>query len=156
LGGGDRLKFSDVIVAVATLVVVAALLEAVFVAVFIPMISHAGFDVAGILSTLVASLIVGYLFALKIQEESRVRTIGSIVVLSTVVLMFALMALLANPLVSPAIKDALASIFSTGGWTNYDWAVGIFMVVAVNVIYALVFGFIGLYAGSMLKKPKKT
>jgi hypothetical protein len=148
------LKFADVVTAVATLIVIATLLDCVFVAIFIPLTSYKGFDVAGILSTLLASLIVGYLFALKIQEESRMRTIGSIVVLSTVVLMFAVMALLANPLVSPAIKDVLSSAFSTGGWTNYDWAIGIFMVVAVNVIYALVFGFIGLYVGSMLRKPK--
>jgi hypothetical protein len=150
------LKFGDVVTAVASLVVIAALLDSVLLAVFIPMISHAGFDVAGILSILVASLIVGYLFALKIQEESRVRAIGSIVVLSAVVLMFFVMALLADPLVSPAIKDALSSIFSTGGWTNYDWAVGTLAVVAMNVVYALVFGFIGLYAGSMLRKPKKS
>jgi hypothetical protein len=150
------LKFGDVIVATASLAVIAALLDCVFAAIFIPMISHTGFDVAAILSTLVASLIVGYLFALKIQEESRMRAIGSIVVLSTVVLMFAVMALLANPLVSPAIKDALASVLSTGGWTNYDWAVGIFLLVCVQDIFILVFSFIGLYAGSMLRKPKKT
>lgn len=29
------------------------------------------------------------------------------------------------------------------------------MIVALNVVIALVFGFIGLYAGSILKKPKK-
>jgi len=26
----------------------------------------------------------------------------------------------------------------------------------LNIVFALVFGFIGLYAGSMLRKPKKT
>jgi len=30
------------------------------------------------------------------------------------------------------------------------------MIVASYVVYALVFGFIGLYAGSMLRKPRKS
>ena len=149
------MKFGDVVVATGSFIVIAMLLDTVFVAVFIPTISHAGFDVASILSTLVASLIVGYLFAVKIQEESRWRAIGSIVVLFTTVLILVLVGLLADPLVSPAIKDAIASLFSTSGWTDYNWAIAVFETVAINVVYALVFGFIGLYAGSMLRKPKK-
>ena len=65
------MKFGDVIVAVATVSVIVILLESVLLLVFVPAMSHSGIDVAGILSTLVGSLIVGYLFALKIQEESR-------------------------------------------------------------------------------------
>ena len=150
------MKFSDVIVAVATLVVVSLLLESVLLLAFVPAMSHSGIDVAGILSILVASLIVGYAFALKIQEESRIRSVASIVVLSALVLAFGVMAIGANPLASPAIKDAMSSLFSTGGWTSYDWFDSIFALVAINTIYALAFGFIGLYAGSMLRKPKKT
>jgi len=30
------------------------------------------------------------------------------------------------------------------------------MIVALNVVFGLVFGFVGLYAGSMLRKPEKS
>jgi hypothetical protein len=154
--GGERLKFGDVVTAVASLAVITTLLDSVLLAVFIPVMSGKGTAVAGILSTLVASLIVGYLFALKIQEESRRGAIASTVVLFTVVSMLATMAFIANPLVSPAVKENMDSMFSTSGWTNYDWFDAMFMVVALNVVIALVFGFIGLYAGSILRKPKKS
>lgn len=151
------MKFGDVVTAVASLVVISILYDSALLAVSVPMIMiRWGTVVAGILSILVASLIVGYLFAVKIQEESRRGAIGRIVVLSTVVLTFFTMALLANPLASPAIKESLDSMFSTSGWTNYDWFVVMVMVVALEAVIALVFGFIGLYAGLMLRKPKKT
>jgi hypothetical protein len=90
--------------------------------------------------------------ALKIQEEPRRRAIGSIAVLFSVVSMFAVMALFANSLASPMVKDNLDSDFSTSQWTHYDWFAAILGVVAFNVVAALVLGFIGLYAGSMLRK----
>jgi hypothetical protein len=163
-GGGDGLKFGDVITAVASLAVIHTLLEWVLLEAFVPMnptggTAHALMALAGILSILVASLIVGYLFAFKIQEESRWGAIGSIVVLFTVVFMLAAVALIANPLAYPAIKDNLDSMFSTSvtsGWTNYEWFVATVGVVATNVVFALVFSFIGLYAGSMLKPSAKT
>jgi hypothetical protein len=155
------LKFGDIVTAVAALAVIDVLLDFVLLVVFIPVNSYWGTDVAGIISYLVASLIVGYVFAVKIQEESRTGAIGRIVVLFSVVVMFAAMALFAvNPYTSTAIKEGLESNFSTSGWTNSDWFgysfLGIVMLVAFNVIFALVFSFIGLYAGSMLRKPKKT
>jgi ABC-type sugar transport system permease subunit len=118
-----------------------------------------GPDVAGILSILVASLIVGYVFAVKIQEESKLGAIGRIVVLSAVVVTFATMALFANPYTSTAINEGLESMYSTGGWTTWDWVAYsqfvMVMLVALNVVIALVFSFIRLYAGSMLKKRKR-
>jgi len=150
------LKFGDVVTAVASLVVITLLLDSVLLAIFVPVMSTGGTNVAGILSTLVASLIVGYVFALKMQEESKRAAIGRIVVLFTVVSMFATMAFIANPLASPAVKESMDTMFSTSGWTNYDWFDAMFMLVALNVVIALVFGFIGLYAGSMLRKPKKS
>jgi hypothetical protein len=161
LGGGERLKFGDVVTAVASLIVVDVLLDFVLLAVFIPVNSYWGTDVANIISLLVAALIVGYVFAVKIQEESRIGAIGRIVVLFAVVVMFAAMALFAvNPYTSTAINEGLESNFSTSGWTTSDWFgysfLGIVMLVAFNVVIALVFSFIGLYVGSMLRKPKKT
>jgi hypothetical protein len=148
------LKFGDVITAVASLLVITILLDAVLMAVFLPVISDG--DVPWILSILVASMIVGYMFASKIQEESRRGAIGSVVVLFAVLVMFFAVALYANPLVSPEIKDSWNSITSTSGWTNYDWFVAIWGGVALDAVFALVFGFIGLYVGSMRKPSAKT
>jgi len=120
-----------------------------------------GVDVANILSILVASLIVGYVFAAKIQEESRRGAIGSIVALFSVVIMFAFMASMAvNPYMGAMMEEGLESMFSTSGWTTTDWLgysqLVLVMMAAFNVVFALVFGFIGLYVGSMLRKPKKS
>jgi len=103
----------------------------------------------------VASLIVGYVFSLKIREESRRRAIGSIVILSAVVFMFYSMALFANPLVSPAIKEHISDTFATTDWTPDDWLAGIVMVTGLEVASALVGIFVGLYVGSMLKNLRK-
>jgi len=158
--GGDRLKFGDIITAVASLTVIYILLESVLLAVFVQVNSYWGADVALILSILMASLIVGYMFAAKIHEESKRGAISRIVVLFTLVLAFYTMASFTNPYTSDAMKEGLESMFSTGGWTTMDWvsysAFLMEMMVALYVVLALVFGFIGLYAGSMLRKPRKS
>jgi hypothetical protein len=155
------LKFGDVITAVASLAVISILLAFVFLAVFVPVDPYWGLDVANILAILVASLIVGYVFAAKIQEGSRMGAIGRIVVLFSVVIMFAFMASMAvNPYMAAMMEEGLESMFSTSGWTTTDWLgysqLVLVMMAALNVVFALVFGFIGLYVGSRLRKPKKS
>jgi len=155
------LKFGDIITAVASLTVVAILIFFVFLVVFVPVDPYWGVDVANILSILVASLIVGYVFAAKIQEGSRMGAIGRIVVLFSVVMMFAFMASVAvNPYMGAMMEEGLESMFSTSGWTTTDWLgysqLVLVMMAALNVVFALVFGFIGLYVGSRLRKPKKS
>ena len=154
------MKFSDIITAVASLVVAYVLLDLVLSAVIIPVNSYWGPDVATIVSILVASLVVGYIFAAKIHEESRTKAIGRIVVLSAVVLMFFAMGFFANPYVDVATEEGLESLFSTSGWTTWEWvaysSLMMVMIVALYIIFALVFGFIGLYVGSMLRKPSKS
>jgi hypothetical protein len=150
------LKFSDVVIATASLVLIGLALDAVLKVLFIPLNSNEGELLAYIIAWLVASLIVGYVFALKIQDESRIRAIGGIVVLSAFTLMFFLGVWIANPLASPWFKESLEGMFNTSGWTNYDWSAYTALVTTVDIVIGLVFSFIGLYAGSMLRKPKKT
>jgi hypothetical protein len=54
----------------------------------------------------------------------------------------------------------LQSSFSTGSWTTSNWfyfeAMVLMVNTALNGVLTLVFGFIGLYAGSVMKKPKKS
>ena len=150
------MKFGDVVIATASLVLIGLALDAVLKVLFIPLNSNEGELLAYIIAWLVASLIVGYVFALKIQDESRIRAIGGIVVLSAFTLMFFLGVWIANPLASPWFKESLEGMFNTSGWTNYDWSAYTALVTTVDLVIGLVFSFIGLYAGSMLRKPKKT
>jgi hypothetical protein len=160
--GGDRLKFSDVILAVATAAVIYALVYYVLGIALIPsMGSYWGLNSAAIVSMLVAGLVVGCVFAGKIQEESKMRAIGKIAVLSGTVMSFAAMiSPSANGYYSAWVKENLQSMYSTGAWTTTDWYVheqlALAGQVALNVLLALVLGFIGLYAGSMLRKPKES
>jgi len=152
------LKFGDVVTAVATLTIVHILLEAMLLAAIIPVNSLWGPDVAMIVSLLAASLVVGYLFAGKIYEESRRGAIVRIAVLSTTVLMFAIFGLLANPYTYTSIREGLENMYATGGWTTTDWLAYsqmlILLLVSMYVVLALVLDFVGLYIGSMLRKPK--
>ncbi len=131
------------------------LLQSVLLAAFARTIPE-GLDIAGVISVLAASLIVGYVFSQKIQEESRRRAIASITVLSAVVFMFFAMALFANPLASPAIREHISNAFATTGWTNGDWLAGSVMIMGLLVASALAGILVGLYAGAMVRKPKKT
>jgi len=153
------LKFGDVITAVASLSAAYILLSFVLSAVMIPLNSYWGVDIATIVSILVSSLIIGYVFAVKIHEESRRGAISRIVVLFTLVFTFFTMALFANPYTGVSMQEVLESMFPTSGWTTMDWVsysqLVLVMIVALNVVFAFVFGFIGLYAGSVLRKPKR-
>jgi glycerol uptake facilitator-like aquaporin len=157
LGGGDCLKFSNVVVATASVVLIGFLLDSVVRIPLLPVSSASMSELlAWIIAFLVTSLIVGYVFALKIQEESRIKAIGKIVVLSSLAVMLLVMVWFANPLANPAIKDTMTSMFSTSGWTNADWSAYSAFLATVDVVVAAVLIFIGLYVGSMLRKPEKT
>ena len=152
------MKFGDMITAVASLTVVYILLFAVLFGVMITVNTYWGPDIATVVSVLVASLIVGYVFAGKIEENSKRRAIGRIVVLSTVVLTLFTMGLLSNPYIGTVLEEALESTYSTSGWSTLDWLAHsqllMLILVALNVVFYLVFGFVGLYVGSMFRKPK--
>jgi glycerol uptake facilitator-like aquaporin len=149
------LKFGDIVVATASLVLIGFLLNAVLRIALIPVASADASElIAWIITFLVTSLIVGYVFALKIQEESKIKAIGKIVVLSSLLVMLLVMVWFANPMANPAIKDTMENMFNTSGWTNADWSAYSALIASFDAVVALVLSFIGLYAGSMLKKPK--
>jgi hypothetical protein len=162
LEGGERLKFGDVITAVASLTVAFVLFDCVFNLALVPVTSSDyGAMAAVIVSILVSGLVVGYVFAGKIQEESRMASIGKVVVLFTAV--FGLLITIVYSAIyhyGALVDESLSSMYNTSSWTNTNWfAYEIMMLVvsvALFVVFALVFGFIGLYVGSMLRKPKKT
>jgi len=147
------LKFGDVVIATASVVLIGLTLESVLMVMFIPLNSDLMSDVlAFVIAFLVASLIVGYVFAPKIQEGSRIRAIGSIVVLSAFTLMLSIMVWFASPLASSWVAYSVQSAFNASRWTNYDYAAYSALAVTMDVVIALVLSFIGLYAGSKLRK----
>ena len=110
---------------------------------------------------LIAALVVGYVLAGKIQEESRIRAVGEISVLSAWVIAFYVMiSAAANPYYKDWIDETLKSMYATSAWTTTDWyvygQVALMTYVVLNVVLVLVLTFIGLYVGSMLRKPKKS
>jgi small-conductance mechanosensitive channel len=148
------LKFGDVIVAVASLFVVGLVLNAFLLVAFGSINPNSTSDtLASIISFLVASLVVGYVFALKIQEESRIKATGVIVVLSAFALLIFVAIWMANGFAYPWMKDSINSMFNTSGWTDYDWNAYAALSASVQVIIGAVISFIGLYVGSMLRKP---
>ena len=155
------MKFSDVIVAVASLFVVAWLVNAVLNFALIPMNTSFGGDIAFILSALVSAIIVGYVFAGKIREESRMASIGKVVVLFAVLMMLAVWTTGgATAHYSAWADENLKNMYNTTSWANVDWfwfeMMLLMAITAVYGVFTLVFGFIGLYVGSMRKPSAKT
>jgi len=155
------LKFGDVIFAVASIDVVQVMIWYVLGSGLIPSIgSYWGLNSAGIISMLIAALVVGYVFAGKIQEESRIRAVGKISVLSAwVIAFYEMISASANPYYKDWIDETLKSMYTTSAWTTTDWYVyghlALMTYVVINVVLVVVLIFIGLYAGSMLRKPEK-
>jgi len=155
------LKFGEVVVAVASLAVVYVLIYSVLSIALVPMNSFWGLNVSFVVSVLVSGLIVGYVFAGKIREESRMASIGKIVVLFAFVIMFVGLIGFGAAGHSGALTDEnLQNMYDTSSWTNIDWVayetVAMVLNIAVNVLGVLALGFVGLYLGSMLKPSAKT
>jgi len=156
------LKFGDVILAVATIGVIDAMIWFVLGAALIPSIgSFWGMNSTGIISMLIAALVVGYVLAGKIQEESRIRAVGKISVLSaSVIASIVMISAAANPYYKDWIDETLRDMYATSAWTTTDWYVygqlALMTLVVLNVVLVLILTFIGLYVGSMLRKPKKS
>jgi len=154
------LEFGDAILAMASLTVVYLLIYSVLSIVLVPMNSFWGLNVSFVVSVLVSASIVGYVFAGKIREESRMVSIGKVVVLFAFVIMFlALIGSVGGH--SGALTDEnLQNMYNTSTWTNIDWVayemVAVVLNTSVNVLGALALGFVGLYLGSMLKPSAKT
>jgi glucan phosphoethanolaminetransferase (alkaline phosphatase superfamily) len=161
LKGGDRLKFSDVILAVATIYVIWIFVSSLLSLALIPANTSIGGEVSVMISVLISALIVGYVFADKIREESRMKSIGKIIILYAVMMVISVMMVYAVlPDFRTVLIDALNNMYKTGSWTHTDWFAYELMLLgledALFAVIGLVFGFIGLYVGSMRKPSAKT
>ena len=158
------MKFSNVILAVAAIFVIWILLGSLLNLALIPANTSWGGEISVMISVLIAALIVGYVFAGKIREESRMKSIGKIIVLYAVLMIFGVMMVYAVlPDFRTVLIDALNNMYgtsTTNSWTHTDWFAHELMLLALEdalfAVFGLVFGFIGLYLGSMRKPSTKT
>ena len=91
----------------------------------------------------------------------EVASFSALVAASGVIVGVGFMASVAiNPYMGAMMEEGLESMFSTSGWATTDWLgyshFALFMMAAFNIVFALVFGFIGLYVGSRLRKSSKS
>ena len=146
------MKFSNVIIATVSLVLLGLILDAFLLVGFIPMNNGSLGDMLSfIIALLVSSLVVGYVFALNIQEDSRIKATGVIDVLSTFTFMLFYSVWICNVYGSAWFQESLNDMFKPSG--TYQYAAYASLTVSIVTIIAFVVIFIGLYAGSMLRKP---
>jgi len=163
--GGDKLKFGDIVIAVASIAVIDALiafpLGLVFVSALGLELLELGQDVGCFVSLFLSALIGGYIFAGKIWEARREAITKITVLLATFmgamamvipagVAHWGLMAEEDFQLMYPGAAEP-----STAEWVSWEMmSNALFTFIVVGG--ALLLGFIGLYVGSMLRKPKKS
>jgi hypothetical protein len=154
------LKFGDVVTAVAVLAVIMILIHFPLTMALVPALGYYwGINVSAIVSILLSALIGGYVFAGKIWEESRIEAIAKITVLAALLMAFSVVMETAA-----ATADWTAWVkqeyTGTAPSSAFEWYAVEGMVlgsrVFLNVVIVLVLGFVGLYVGSMFKRPAKT
>jgi hypothetical protein len=154
------LKFGDIIIAVASMAVIFILVVAVLRIALVSVNTASG-DVADIVGILVSALVVGYVFAGKIREESRMTSILKVVVLFVVLMAFGtLMNFGAARHSGLWVDEYIDSTYPSHGVTNNDWMAYefavLFGIVGLSAALSFALGFVGLYLGSMRKPSAKT
>ena len=146
----------------ASFAVILLFLEVIVGLVLVPAIGWDwGPTVVGIICYLLSGLVVGVIFSRKIWEEAGIKTMAKIVVLGAVLLMLFLAVEIPTqgdwtPLVKENYQNANpGKTLTTSQWWSFE-EYALTSTIALNVIIGVVLGFIGLYAGSMLRKPKKS
>jgi len=160
--GGDSLKFGDVVTAVASSVVVMVLIHFPLMIVLIPALgAFWGINVSAIISVLLSALTVGYVFATKIWEESRMEAIAKITVLAALLMAFGVvMEVAALAHWTTWVTDMYLEANPGASLSAFEWyvveAIYLSSQMFLNVVIVLVLGFVRLYVGSMFKRPAKS
>ena len=156
------LKFSDMVLAAASLAIISKLIYLPLALVLYPPLGvYEGFSLSVVISILASAIITGYIYSQKIWEENRTKTIAKTTILLTAfVWLTTLMESAASADWTPKIKTEWLTLNPTATPTAFEWYyienlilnLGLFTA----IILALALGFIGLYIGSMIKKPTQT
>jgi hypothetical protein len=119
-----------------------------------------GYMVSLIVSFFVSALISGYVFAGKIWEARRESITKITVLWAALVMLFAIIVPATWADWGPIAKEEYlaahpGATLSTAEWLTWEMmTLDSFMFLIV--VIALVLGFIGLYVGSILRKPSKS
>ena len=155
------LKFGDVIIAVASIIVICVLISYPLMLTLTPAIGeYNAFELSGFTVFILSPVITGYMFAKQIREENRTKTILKIAVLVAFIALF--MVLLDNAAVewAPYYRAEYLKANPTATPTAFEWynlqLAALSMEGFTTVAVMLVFTFIGLYIGSTLRKTVKT
>ena len=153
------MKFGDVVMCVASIAVISALIAAPVDIMVVSALGFGGYDVGVFVSFFLSALIGGYIFAGKIWEARR-EAITKIVVLWAALVMLVVMNFPALAHWGLKATEEFQAAYPGTTLTTSEWVSWEMMYLDVFtfivVVIALALGFIGLYIGSMLKRPAKT
>jgi hypothetical protein len=160
--GDASLRFGDVLTVVASLFLISVFGSYPLETVLIPTLGFYWGPTLGALgSVLISSLIVGYIFARKILE-GRKESIAKISVLFAVLMIFSIVinnAVLGEDF-TQWVHETYQEANPTASLSTFEWYVigGLFIgsQMFMNAITLVPLSFIGLYVGSMLRKPSKS
>ena len=151
------MKFGDLVISVALIVVISALIHAPLDMVFISALGLAsGPTAATFVSFFISTLVCGYIFAGKIREVRR-EAIAKITVLWAALVFLILQFKPAQAQWGLMVEEAYHGQYGTTLSTleQVHWEIMYLDIfVFMFVVLALVLSLIGLYGGSMLWKPK--
>jgi len=159
------LKFGDVVISVATIAVIFALiafpLEAVLSsAVGISGMNSWGYIVSLMVSLLLSALVSGYIFAGKIWAARREAITKTTVLWAALVMLFGLIVPGSVADWGLSVKEEYLAANPGADLSTFEWVTLEYMYLDMfsflMVGLALVLGFIGLYIGSMLRRPAKS
>ena len=156
------MKFGDVVTVVASLAVLYVVISFLLGTLFVSALGYYwGMNVNAIVSILLCAVIGGVIFARKIWEEAGIQAIAKIVVLVALLMAFNVgIAAAALPDRTAWVKQMYLDANPTATPSAFEWyaieSVALYSQIVLNVVLAFVLSFIGLYAGSMLRKPVKS
>ena len=151
------MKFSDMVIAVAAMGVVAALIGGLLDLAFVSALGLVvGYPVSFIVYMFIAALVGGYVFAGKIQE-ARKEAIAKITVLwgAFWIILATIVPAQAEwgAYVRQAYQGQYGATLTIAEWVNWE-SVFLEIFALETIIIVVVTSIIGLYIGSMLRKPK--
>jgi hypothetical protein len=160
--GDDSLRFGDVLIAVASLFLITVLFSYPLETMLIPTLGFSWAPTVGALvSVLISSLIVGYVFSRK-MFEGRKESIARVSVLFAVLMIFSIVvnnAALGEDF-TQWVHETYQEANPAASLSTFEWYIVGAMFIGsqmfMNVITLVPLSFIGLYVGSMLRKPPKS
>jgi exosortase/archaeosortase len=143
-----------VIIATVSIALLCVIVESFFLVGFTPINNDMLADMLSfIIASLISSLVIGYVFASSIQEDSRIKAVGVVDVLSSFTIHVLVLIWICTTYGGEWFMKQLDNLFSPSGWTPYEYAAHTALLLSFHTIIEFVTIFIGLYVGSMLRKP---